>query len=227
MYFALIEFAIATFVVYQTSKRERVARPFLVGLATYFAVMGACNLLQALAYFRDAALVEATLDSRVGIYNDYWSVLAIYAAPLALIYQIKAAYFPDVRALGKRHAVTAVVGGLVTAFLAITLARAAVEPGYLQRFELSHYVAVTYVNWALIVGFICGAFLLLGKRTSGKFRTYAYVVFGGWSANQVINAVGQLLPLEVVLQYLALVFVVKHVGALVTTFGFLKLYSLR
>jgi hypothetical protein len=111
-------------------------------------------------------------------------------------------------------------------FLIQTIPTALSDPSYLNNIVLAG-VNVTTINWALIVVFICTAFLYLGIKSSGRYRLYSLIIFVGWAANQIINAYGQLIVFSALLNAMTLIFIIKIVAATVAAYGFVKLYGMR
>jgi len=214
--FSLLLIAIGIFIVIQYLKVEKVARPFLLGLFLYFFLMALINLIQMYEY-----LVNPSAITLVGIYNNYFAVICIVIAPIPLIFQIEKTYFQN-KFLAKFHLATLTVLVITAIFLALTVPSAVSDPLFFATFTMTGNL-MNAASWAIIVLFICGAFLYLGIKSSGKYRLFSLIIFFGWGANQVINAVGQLaLTLNI-----SVIFIIKIVAAVVTAYGFIKLYNLR
>lgn len=214
--FSLILIVIGIFIVIQYLQVEKVARPFLMGLFLYFFLMALVNLIQMYEY-----LVNPSAIALVGIYNNYFAVICVFIAPIPLIFQIEKTYFEN-KLFAKFHLATLTVLVITAIFLALTAPSAISDPLFFATFTMTSNLE-NVASWAIIVLFICGAFLQLGIKSSGKYRLYSLVISFGWGVNQVINAAGQLaLALNI-----TVIFVIKIVAAVVTAYGFIKLYNLR
>lgn len=213
--------AIGIFVMIQYFTVEKIARPFLLGLGLYFFLMAACNLIQGYEYFVNPSAYELI------IYDNYFTISLIFIAPLVLIFQIEKTYFPERKSLSKFHLVSLIILILVIIFFALTIPLAVSDPLFLDNFRMADYGVLTYISWGLIVIFICGAFLYFGIKSSGKYRLYSLIIFLGWGVNQLINAAGQLTGQFAINIDITIIFIIKIVAAVVTAFGFVKLYALR
>ncbi|NVM54391.1 MAG: hypothetical protein HWN66_11870 [Candidatus Helarchaeota archaeon] len=218
--FGIILIIIGTFIVVQYLKVEKVARPFLLALFLYFFLMALVNLIQMYIYF-----VDPSPFASQGIYHNYFAVILIFFAPLALIYQIEKTYFKN-KLLAKYHLATLMIIIINIVFLVQTIPSAVTDPTFIDNFVMNDYT-INIVNWGIMVVAICGAFLYLGLKSSGRYRLWSFVIFFGWGGNQIINGVGQLSPYSTLVQLMTPIFIIKIAAAIVTAFGFIKLYSLR
>ncbi len=215
--FSLLLVAIGIFIFIQYLKVEKVARPFLLGLFLYFFLMAGVNLIQMYEYLVNPAAIYL-----IGIYNNYFAVIFIFIAPIPLIFQIEKTYFEN-KLLARYHLGTLTILIITSIFLALTVPDAISDPtNFFSSFTMTGN-PMNAINWGIIVISICTAFLYLGIKSSGKYRLYSLIIFVGWGLNQLINAGSQLdLALNI-----SFIFVVKITAAVVTAYGFIKLYNLR
>ena len=220
--FSVCLIVLGLFIVREFLKAEKVAKPFLAALFFYFLVMSLLNLIQMAVFLIDPVTLEIG-----GIYNTYFTVSLIFIAPIPLIYQIERTYFSERKVLAKYHSITLIILILSAIFFAITIPLAVSDPLFMANFRLANYAIITYSNWGIIVIFICTAFLYLGLKSSGLYRRYSLVIFFGWAANQLINAIGQLFTYSTLMNLITIVFIIKIIAAIVTAYGFVKLYALK
>ncbi|MHA1268281.1 MAG: hypothetical protein ACTSPY_00720 [Candidatus Helarchaeota archaeon] len=220
--FATILISIAIFILTKLIKAEKEAKPFLFSLFLYFFLMALVSYIQAGVF-----IVNPLLTYEYGVYNDYWGVILIYAAPIFLIYEIEQLYF-KAKIFTKNHLITILVLVTFGLFIGISVYDIIFNPTFFYPFEMRKYWYTNYLSWLIIVLFICVSFLYLGTKASGKYRQYCFLISIGWSINQIINAITQLLTFETIISIyvLPIIFVVKFIGAILTMFGFYKLYSL-
>ncbi|MHA1229669.1 MAG: hypothetical protein ACTSRP_04555 [Candidatus Helarchaeota archaeon] len=221
--FATILLIIAIYILNKLIKSEKQARPFLISLSIYFFLMSLVSYIQSAVF-----IIYPNLEYDYGIYNDYFAVVLIYLAPIALIYEIEKIYFPEKKIFSKYHIITSIVIILTALFLIFSIYDALFNPAFFYPFEMRKYWYINYSSWTIIVVFICVSFFYLGTKTTGLYRRYSYLICLGWAINQIINAAVQLLEFNVVIQLIPLliIFSIKFLGAILTAYGFYKLYSL-
>lgn len=223
--FTIILLIISVYISIKYFGAEKAARSYLISLFIYFFLMALVNLFQVIFL-----VLNPTIEYQLGIYNNYIVVCLIYFAPIPLIYQIERLYFSEKKILSKFHVITLLVLGTFIIFMIWTLGIVINNPNYFQNFEMGggDYRYLNYASWAIIVFFICLSFLYLAIKSSGKYRQYSLIIAIGWGINQVINAITQLLPYDTVLDFniLTIIFIIKFAGAIITAYGFFKLYSI-
>ncbi|MBD3228725.1 MAG: hypothetical protein GF329_11120 [Candidatus Lokiarchaeota archaeon] len=206
--FIIILFIISGYILVKYFEAEKEAYPYLRGLFIYFFLMALVNLFQMIIF-----ILNPTIEYQLGIYNNYIVVCLIYFAPIPLIYQIERLYFREQKILSKFHVVTIIVLVSFVIFVIWTLGIVINNPTYFQNFEMGggNYRYLNYASWGIIVLFICLSFLYLAVRASGKYRLYSIIIAVGWGINQVINAITQLLPYDIVLELnvLTIIFMIE------------------
>ena len=220
--FTIILWIITGFLFIETSRAEKIARPFLTSLMVYFFLMSMCNLAQAIAFLNG--------DYPVGddsVYNNYISLLFIYSAPIYLISQVEKNYFQQFKPIAKYHIFSLTALILFIIFVLVTVIQGITDPSVFSGFSMLDYAFILYPLWAMNNFIILFAFMYLAIKTTEKYRMYSLLICVGWTLNQIFNTVLQLPFFERTNTLLTIVFLFKYIGAIITALYLYKLYNLK
>ena len=217
---------IALFLLTQIIKVEKIARPFLFSLFIYFLFLTIANFFQMLKYF------EALLNGELYVYDQKVSSLMLSffaaAAPLLLIFQVEKKFIVNIKFFSKYH-VFFIINLISYTLIVIT----AIIMGITNPVSLNNVGVTTFGAYVLplhiaVLVFVIATFGFLGLKSTGKYRLYAFMVAGGWTINQILNAFHQFLPANLLNEITTtLIFIGKYAGMILTAYGFFQLYSLQ
>jgi len=236
--FGIILTIIGTILIYQILKSEKIARPFLSSLMVYFFLMATCNFIQAWAF------LVGEFPQEVGtIYNNYFCVVAIYLAPLWLIYMTEKHYFPQIKLISKIHIFSLVLWIFIGAFFALSFIEMIPDPAqFLAEYQMMRYQTLAIMIWFLEVAIIIFVFAYLALQSTDKYRAYSVLIAIAWFLNQAMNLLLQLPEqgaqwglvggfentiLHKSASFITVIFIFKYIGAIMTAYYLYKLYHLK
>ena len=224
--FIVLFSVIAAFLLVQIKRAEKIARPFLFSLCIYFLFLTIANVFQMLKY------IEAYANGELYIYDQKVSSLMLTffaaAAPLLLIFQIEKKFLAETKFFSKYHVffVINIIDYTVIVISAIIMGIN--DPDSLVNVGVNTFGPYVLPLHIAVLLFVIATFGLLGLKSTGKYRVYAFTIAIGWSINQILNAFHQFLPGEFLNDLTTtLIFIGKYMGMIITASGFYLLYSLQ
>lgn len=222
--FAIILGIICAFLSLQIKRSEKLARPFLTSLLLYFLLLCIANIQQVIHNILNYDnLVPPSVT--VTFYTTFFVFVLTLAAPIYLIFHIEKIFFPDSRLAAKYHLITLLNVVLFIAFV--------VNVGILAISDITVITDFDFMKFRFLGGgllfiqvlFVIFAFLYLGIKSSGRYRTYALLVSIGWLMNYAANALATFLSLSSTV--ILILFIPKLLGVILTSWGLYRLYALR
>jgi len=224
--FIILFSIIATFLLIQIIKAEKIARPLLFSLYIYFLFLTIANAFQMLKY------IEAYTLGQQYLYEQKVSSLMLTffaaAAPLLLIFQVEKKFLVERKLFSQYH-----VFFLINLISLTVIIISAIIMGINDPTSLINVGVTTFGPYVLpihiaVLIFVIATFGLLALKSTGKYRTYAFLIALGWTINQILNAFHQFLPGAFLNDITTtIIFIGKYIGMIVTAVGFYKLYSLQ
>ena len=150
------------------------------------------------------------------------------AAPLLLIFQIEKKFLAETKFFSKYHVffVINIIDYTVIVISAIIMGIN--DPDSLVNVGVNTFGPYVLPLHIAVLLFVIATFGLLGLKSTGKYRVYAFTIAIGWSINQILNAFHQFLPGEFLNDLTTtLIFIGKYMGMIITASGFYLLYSLQ
>ena len=224
--FIILFSIISTFLLIQIIKAEKIARPLLFSLYIYFLFLTIANAFQMLKY------IEAYTLGQQYLYEQKVSSLMLSffaaAAPLLLIFQVEKKFLVERKVFSQYH-----VFFLINLISLTVIIISAIIMGITDPTSLINVGVTTFGPYVLplhiaVLVFVIATFGLLALKSTGKYRTYAFLIALGWTINQILNAFHQFLPGTLLNDITTtIIFIGKYIGMIITAVGFYKLYSLQ
>ncbi|MHA1284451.1 MAG: hypothetical protein ACTSVV_12735 [Promethearchaeota archaeon] len=217
------------FLIIQTFKVNKIARRFLLSMAIYFLLMTLANLMQIFYYLEKINIGKTGIEGKIGIYNSPISIIFGAFAPFYFIFQIEKHFFPKWTIFSKHHLISIILVILISLIFGYFIYFQIRDPNFLfEEFEMRSLWFIIYPAWALVVLFIISTFLVFGIKTTNKYRFYSFMIFIGWTTNQLANIYIQLTDYNLLTELVILIiFSLKYTGTILTALGFYRLYNLK
>jgi hypothetical protein len=224
--FVLLLLAIAIFLLWELYKADKVAKRFILSLFMYFIALSFANMFQVYEYIIDFQNGVTNIDNQK-VNSIPLFILTIFGS-LYLIYQIEKNFFPKTEILSKYHILFGFYTIIFIIFIIVVSNMIITDPTSIENFGMDTFGAILYLpHIALLMMFIL-IFFVVGMRSTGKYRLYAFMISLGWGINQISNGFHQLLPPEYLIDTTTIIFFIgKYVGTILTAYGFVKLYALK
>ncbi len=224
--FIILFLIIATFLLVQIIKAEKIARTFLFSLFIYFLFLTIANGFQMYKYIETYAIGEIyVVDQKVS------SVMLTFftaAAPLLLIFQIEKKFITETKIFSKYHIFFVINIIDYTVILIMAIIMGINDPAPLTNVGVTTFGPIVLPLHIAVLIFIIATFGLLGLKSTGKYRQYAFMIAIGWTINQILNAFHQFMPSDFLTDITTtLIFIGKYIGMIITASGFYLLYSLH
>ena len=217
---------IAVFLMVQILKAEKIARPLLFSLFIYFLFLTIANTFQMLKY------IEAYTLGQQYLYDQKVSSLMLSffaaAAPLLLIFQVEKKFLVERKIFSQYHVFFAINVISLAVIIISAIIMGITDPTSLINVGVTTFGPYVLPLHIAVLVFVIATFGLLALKSTGKYRTFAFMIALGWTINQILNAFHQFLPGALLNDVTTtIIFIGKYIGMIVTAVGFYKLYSLQ
>ena len=226
--FVLLLLTISLFLLIQSFKAEKIAKPFLYSLVVFFLAYAFAN------FFLTLNNVETFINGDLVVYdqkaNSFFTNICAVIAPLLLTFQVEKRFLTDTKFLSKYHIffvlnlISFCIIGTITIVVLITNPILLFDPA----FATATFGAFILPFFSISNIFFMVAFAYLSKKSTGKFRTYAFIIGFGWLINQCGNLLHQFVNASLLNNVTTTIFfMAKWIGTFMTAYGFYKLYTMK
>jgi len=217
---------IAAFLLIQIKRAEKIARPLLFSLYIYFLFLTIANVFQMFKYIETYALGQPYLyDQKV---SSLMLTFFAAAAPILLIFQVEDKFLREIKIFSRYHVFFAINVISLTVIIISAIIMGITDPTSLMNVGVTTFGPYVLPLHIAVLVFVIATFGLLALKSTGKYRTYAFLIALGWTINQILNAFHQFLPGALLNDIsTTIIFIGKYIGMIVTAVGFYKLYSLQ
>ena len=226
--FVVLLFTISLFLAIQSLKAEKIAKPFLFSVVIFFLAYAFANFFLTFRYFGTFIYGnEFVYDQKA---NSFFTNISAVIAPLLLTFQVEKRFLPDIKFLSKYHLffilnlISFCIIGSITIIVLITKPILLFDPA----FATATFGAFILPFFSISNIFFMVAFAYLSKKSTGKFRTYAFIIGFGWLINQCGNLLHQFVNASLLNNVTTTIFfMAKWIGTFMTAYGFYKLYTMK
>jgi len=223
--FIALFLVISLFILTQIIKVEKIARPFLISLFIYFLFLTIANFFQLLKYFEVLNTNPTIDDQKV---SSLMLTFFAAAAPLLLIFQVEKKFLIERKIFSQYHMFFLINMISLTVIIISAIIMGITDPTSLINVGVTTFGPYVLPLHIAVLVFVIATFGLLALKSTGKYRTYAFLIALGWTINQILNAFHQFLPGALLNDVTTtIIFIGKYIGMIVTAVGFYKLYSLQ
>ena len=221
--FGVIVSIICVILLRQVIKGDKIARPFLLSVLIYFALLAIANFQQVAhntIYFDD---IVASGELR--IYTTFWVFLLTVTAPLYLTYEIEKVFLSDIK-LGSKYHIFTILSLVLYTIYWYAMIIGVIIPNRFSEFKFQDFFFEIGGLLGVQVLFFILSFLYVGIKTTGSYRTYSLMVSLGWllnyAVNTIVTTVQAIQPIVVII-----LLVPKLAGVIISAIGFYQLYALK
>ena len=226
--FVLQMVIISLFLTIQVVKGEKIAKPFLLSLVIFFLAYAIANLFLTLRYTGN--LIDGNLIVYDQKANSFFTNIFAVIAPILLTYQVEKRFLPDIKIVSKYHIffilnlISFCIIGTIAIVVLITNPLLLFDPAFATR----TFGAFILPFFSISNIFFMVAFAYLSIKSSGKYRSYTFIIGLGWLINQCGNLLHQFVDASLLNNITTTIFfMAKWIGTFMTAYGFYKLYTLK